>query len=333
MASASNSNSRNTKVNAKRISNMTLLAIALASSKRAQPAFVRAFSQSGFRTPAASMGLASNVLLRNEEARKSSSSSSSSSYPFFHIRESSSKTAATVEEDLDSALDEILGSAFKEAGDDSAAASLSVSVVDTETEGEADTEADTEVAAAASEVEEKEAIPVDFTNPKFLSTTNPYWVNAGMEQKVIDVLSGKGITRFTEVQGKAFEPVLEGRDVIGRSRTGTGKTLAFGLPGAHRLVKIAEEEGGVDSQGRRKRGRNVSMIALCPTRELARQVEEEISHVARPLGLFTTVFHGGVSYDPQVRIIIYTVVFGMCLFLLVSIGHCIFNTRRNGHIP
>jgi hypothetical protein len=298
MASASNSNSRNTKVNAKRISNMTLLAIALASSKRAQPAFVRAFSQSGFRTPAASMGLASNVLLRNEEARKSSSSSS---YPFFHIRESSSKTAATVEEDLDSALDEILGSAFKEAGDDSAAASLSV--VDTEAEVEA--EADTEVAAAASEVEEKEAIPVDFTNPKFLSTTNPYWVNAGMEQKVIDVLSGKGITRFTEVQGKAFEPVLEGRDVIGRSRTGTGKTLAFGLPGAHRLVKIAEEEGGVDSQGRRKRGRNVSMIALCPTRELARQVEEEISHVARPLGLFTTVFHGGVSYDPQVRIIIY----------------------------
>lgn len=299
MASASNSNSRNTKVNAKRISNMTLLAIALASSKRAQPAFVRAFSQSGFRTPAASMGLASNVLLRNEEARKSSSSSS---YPFFHMRESSSKTAATVEEDLDSALDEILGSAFKEAGDDSAAASLSVSVVDTETEVEA--EADTEV-ASASEVEEKEAIPVDFTNPKFLSTTNPYWVNAGMEQKVIDVLSGKGITRFTEVQGKAFEPVLEGRDVIGRSRTGTGKTLAFGLPGAHRLVKIAEEEGGVDSQGRRKRGRNVSMIALCPTRELARQVEEEISHVARPLGLFTTVFHGGVSYDPQVRIIIY----------------------------
>lgn len=302
MASASNSNSQNTKVNAKRISNMTLLAIALASSKRAQPAFVRAFSQSGFRTPAASMGLASNVLLRNEEARKSSSSSS---YPFFHMRESSSKTAATVEEDLDSALDEILGSAFKEAGDDSAAASLSVSVVDTETEVEADTEADTEVVAAASEVEEKEAIPVDFTNPKFLSTTNPYWVNAGMEQKVIDVLSGKGITRFTEVQGKAFEPVLEGRDVIGRSRTGTGKTLAFGLPGAHRLVKIAEEEGGVDSQGRRKRGRNVSMIALCPTRELARQVEEEISHVARPLGLFTTVFHGGVSYDPQVRIIIY----------------------------
>jgi ATP-dependent RNA helicase DDX21 len=248
------------------------------------------------------MGLASNVLLRNEEARKSSSSSS---YPFFHMRESSSKTAATVEEDLDSALDEILGSAFKEAGDDSAAASLSVSVVDTETEVEADTEADTEVVAAASEVEEKEAIPVDFTNPKFLSTTNPYWVNAGMEQKVIDVLSGKGITRFTEVQGKAFEPVLEGRDVIGRSRTGTGKTLAFGLPGAHRLVIFAEEEGGVDSQGRRKRGRNVSMIALCPTRELARQVEEEISHVARPLGLFTTVFHGGVSYDPQVRIIIY----------------------------
>ena len=51
--------------------------------------------------------------------------------------------------------------------------------------------------------------------------SNPRWVEAGLNPAVIDVLSSKGITVFTPVQGEAFHPVLEGRDVIGRSRTGT----------------------------------------------------------------------------------------------------------------
>ena len=273
--------SKSTSSSAKRISNMTLLAMLLASSKKAQPAFVKAFSTSlnGYRTPAASMGLASNILLRNEEMRKTKSIQ----HPYLHFStESSSKTSATVEEDLDSALDEILGSAFQEAGDNGKPTSD-----DVDEDGDSDGDSG--------------EIPVDFTDPKFLSTSNPHWTKVGMDQGVIDILSGKGITRFTEVQGKAFEPVLAGKDVIGRSRTGTGKTIAFGLPSVHRLQKIAEEKGQLDSYGRRKRGRNVSMITLCPTRELARQVEEEIAQIARPMGLFTSVFHGGVSYDPQVR--------------------------------
>lgn len=121
-----------------------------------------------------------------------------------------------------------------------------------------------------------------------------------MSQEIIDILSEKGITRFTPVQGEAFDPILAGRDVIGRSRTGTGKTLAFGLPGITRIVELAKKKGTVDGSGRRKRGRLASMIVLCPTRELARQVQEEIAQVAQPLRLFSQVFHGGVSYDPQV---------------------------------
>lgn len=125
-------------------------------------------------------------------------------------------------------------------------------------------------------------------------------MEAGLSQDVIDVLSSKGITRFTPVQGEAFDPVLAGRDVIGRSRTGTGKTLAFGLPALTRLTKWLEEKGFRDANGRMQRGRPVAMVILCPTRELARQVQEELASVARPLGLFTDVFHGGVSYEPQV---------------------------------
>lgn len=117
---------------------------------------------------------------------------------------------------------------------------------------------------------------------------------------MIDVLSEKGIVQFTPVQGEAFGPIVSGRDVIGRSRTGTGKTLAFGLPSLTRLVKWAESKNIRDANGRMAFGRPVSMVVLCPTRELARQVQEELAAVARPLGLFTDVFHGGVSYGPQV---------------------------------
>ena len=143
---------------------------------------------------------------------------------------------------------------------------------------------------------------MNFKDPKFRSTSNPRWVEAGLSQKVIDVLSEKGITSFTPVQAEAFDPILAGRDVIGRSRTGTGKTLAFGLPSLTRLVNVLEEKGFRDERGRMARGRPVSMIVLCPTRELARQVQDELAGAARPLGLYTAVFHGGVSYDPQVCI-------------------------------
>jgi ATP-dependent RNA helicase DDX21 len=148
----------------------------------------------------------------------------------------------------------------------------------------------------------KQDNPTDFQDPKFLSTSNPRWVQAGLDQRIIDVLSEKGITRFTPVQGEAFDPIVAGRDVIGRSRTGTGKTLAFGLPSITRIVKWLEEKGLRDPDtGRMERGRPVSMLILCPTRELARQVQDELATVSKPMGLFTEVFHGGVSYDNQSR--------------------------------
>lgn len=77
---------------------------------------------------------------------------------------------------------------------------------------------------------------------------------------------------------------------------------AFAIPSLHRLVEFTERTGKRDPvSGRMRRGRSVSMVVLCPTRELARQVQEQISEVAGPLGLFTEVFHGGVSYEPQAR--------------------------------
>ena len=78
------------------------------------------------------------------------------------------------------------------------------------------------------------------------------------------------------------------------------------MPSAVRIVESMKRKGSCDVQPdgsiRVKRGRLPSMIVLCPTRELARQVEGELMEVCKPLGLFTQVFHGGVSYDPQVSL-------------------------------
>jgi len=184
-----------------------------------------------------------------------------------------------VEHDLDSALDDLLQGTFD----------------DVEMDGEDVTDDSESILTGTDE-------PIDYTDPKFLSTSNPRWTKAGLDQRVIDVLSGKGIVRFTPVQGEAFDPVVAGRDVIGRSRTGTGKTLAFGLPSVTRLIKWMEEKGIRDpATGRMQRGRGVSMLVLCPTRELARQVQDELGSIAKPLGLYADVFHGGVSYDGQSR--------------------------------
>jgi ATP-dependent RNA helicase DDX21 len=141
----------------------------------------------------------------------------------------------------------------------------------------------------------------DLSDPAYLATTNPYWAELGLHPGMVNVMSEKGISVFTPVQAEAFAPVVNGRHVIGRSRTGTGKTLAFGLPSLTRIVSILKEEGIMDSNGSLRYGRNVRMIVLCPTRELARQVQEELKEVARPVGLSTEVFHGGVSYDPQAK--------------------------------
>jgi len=199
--------------------------------------------------------------------------------------------AGVAEQDLDSALDDLLQGTFDE-----------LEEMDSEQTDQTDSEETKEISEPiSSQLAEIEG-PINYSDPKFLSTSNPRWLKAGLDQRLIDVLSGKGIVRFTPVQGEAFDPVVAGRDVIGRSRTGTGKTLAFGLPSVTRLVKWMEEKGIRDpATGRMQRGRGISMLVLCPTRELARQVQDELSSIAKPLGLFAEVFHGGVSYDGQTR--------------------------------
>lgn len=134
---------------------------------------------------------------------------------------------------------------------------------------------------------------LDLENPAHLSTMNPYFKKMDLSQDIIDVLSRKGISSFTPVQAEAFEPIYLSRDVLCRSRTGTGKTLAFGIPAITRLHKLGA--GKINPLTGRKAppGRLPSMIVLCPTRELARQVAEELRSVAKPLNMEVMEIYGG----------------------------------------
>lgn len=98
-------------------------------------------------------------------------------------------------------------------------------------------------------------------------------------------LAERGITEATSIQIESLPHTLNGRDLIGRARTGTGKTLAFALP----IIQTLEPS--------RERGRLPRAIIVAPTRELAKQVADEFSKSG---GALTTVtVYGGSSYAPQ----------------------------------
>ncbi len=108
-----------------------------------------------------------------------------------------------------------------------------------------------------------------------------------IDPRCLRVLKGQRITEPTPVQAQAIPAALEGNDVIAVAQTGTGKTLAFGLPA---LTKLAEG----------KRGRT-RMLVLTPTRELAVQVHSVLEAMGRPLGLRAVAVYGGVGMEPQTR--------------------------------
>src|SRR6185437_9429398 len=91
----------------------------------------------------------------------------------------------------------------------------------------------------------------------------------------------------TPIQAGAIPPAIEGRDVIATAQTGTGKTLAFALPLLESLLK--------------NRGQGVEALILSPTRELAIQIQETITLLARGSGIRSAVVVGGMSERTQLN--------------------------------
>ena len=110
----------------------------------------------------------------------------------------------------------------------------------------------------------------------------------GLNETLLDALSYMNFEEATEIQEKAIPTILEGKDLIGCAQTGTGKTAAFVLP---TLNQVAEEQ----SDG-------VQVLILCPTRELAVQIEQQIQGIAYFTNASCYAVYGGgdgVSWEGE----------------------------------
>ncbi|CAK9205008.1 unnamed protein product [Sphagnum troendelagicum] len=117
----------------------------------------------------------------------------------------------------------------------------------------------------------------------------------GLSAEVVDALAKRGITRLFPIQRAVLEPAMRGRDLIARAKTGTGKTLAFGIP----IIRHIVDENEMNNQAASQFGRTPRALVLAPTRELAKQVEREFMESAPMLS--TICVYGGVSISTQQR--------------------------------
>ncbi len=123
--------------------------------------------------------------------------------------------------------------------------------------------------------------------------TNQTFAELGVDTRLVAVLSGQGITTAFPIQALTIHDALAGRDVCGKAKTGSGKTLGFGLP---MLQRIAATPGPTGSGPARPRG-----LVLLPTRELAVQVHEVLEPLGAALGLAVTAVYGGADIERQVK--------------------------------
>jgi len=111
-----------------------------------------------------------------------------------------------------------------------------------------------------------------------------------LNKHIVKALTEKKYVTPTAVQSETIPFVLAKQDVIVMAQTGTGKTAAFALPILQRLY---------DKQEASKKGRKIRALIICPTRELALQIESNFLAYGKYTVLKTGIVYGGVSIEPQ----------------------------------
>src|SRR3989338_7328589 len=128
--------------------------------------------------------------------------------------------------------------------------------------------------------------PINQPRKEIMDTPNASFYGLGIAPKIIETLNRLKFKIPTPIQYKAIPQAIEGQDIIGVAQTGTGKTMAFGIPLVQHLAQ------------NNKRG-----LILVPTRELALQVEESLVKIAQAFNIRTVSLIGGDPIHKQISIL------------------------------
>ncbi|MCR1983903.1 DEAD/DEAH box helicase [Cellulosimicrobium cellulans] len=125
---------------------------------------------------------------------------------------------------------------------------------------------------------------------------NTTFADFGVRQEIVDALSDAGIVQPFPIQAMTLPVAMSGHDIIGQAKTGTGKTLGFGVPLLHRVV--APGEPGFDELP--SPGKPQALVVV-PTRELAVQVANDLTTASKRRSVRIVQLYGGRAYEPQVE--------------------------------
>jgi superfamily II DNA/RNA helicase len=113
----------------------------------------------------------------------------------------------------------------------------------------------------------------------------------GVDEVICAALDDAGIYTTFPIQALTLPLAIDGQDIIGQARTGTGKTLAFGVPMLHRLATTSTARAA----------RQPVALVVVPTRELAIQVADDLKQAGARLGARVLTVYGGRAYEPQIE--------------------------------
>ena len=119
------------------------------------------------------------------------------------------------------------------------------------------------------------------------------FTNLGLNESLLKAIKDQGYTSPTPIQKQAIPVIMEGKDILAAAQTGTGKTAGFTLPLLERLSETHPKMGK----------KQIRVLVLTPTRELAAQVAESIKTYGKYMNYSSTVIFGGVGINPQLATI------------------------------
>ncbi len=129
-----------------------------------------------------------------------------------------------------------------------------------------------------------------------VQSDNTSFADFGVRPEIVTALADAGITHPFPIQAMTLPVAMSGHDIIGQAKTGTGKTLGFGVPLLHRVV--APGEPGFDALP--SPGKPQALVVV-PTRELAVQVAKDLETASRLRSVRVLQVYGGRAYEPQVE--------------------------------